>query len=125
MRVRARPWGEAGLDSDQDSRDPALCVPVPLWAVAILYDELREGGAYVSLYYDPEDPERWDEEGALEVLRGILDNRGLEQVGTNGNPLCPRCGAPTEKKTNRSTGHAFLGCVDYPDCRWTRSLRRT
>jgi ssDNA-binding Zn-finger/Zn-ribbon topoisomerase 1 len=37
-------------------------------------------------------------------------------------PACPRCGKPLVRRTQRSTGLAFLGCSGYPECRFTRSL---
>ncbi|WP_170367822.1 nuclease-related domain-containing protein [Ruegeria arenilitoris] len=33
---------------------------------------------------------------------------------------CPRCGANMVERTNRRTGNAFWGCVEFPKCRGTR-----
>jgi len=35
--------------------------------------------------------------------------------------LCPECGQPISLVFSRG-GHPFLGCVGYPDCKWTASL---
>lgn len=37
---------------------------------------------------------------------------------------CPQCSADTHLiiKTNRHTGSQFLGCPNYPDCRYTREI---
>jgi ssDNA-binding Zn-finger/Zn-ribbon topoisomerase 1 len=32
-------------------------------------------------------------------------------------PECLRCGAPTVRRTNGTTGEAFLGCSKYPECK--------
>jgi len=39
--------------------------------------------------------------------------------------LCPKCGAELVERTakkGRKTGHKFLGCSNYPKCRYTRSV---
>lgn len=39
--------------------------------------------------------------------------------------LCPQCDTPPRKlvvKTNRHTGHQFLGCPNFPDCTYTRGI---
>lgn len=37
---------------------------------------------------------------------------------------CPECGVGTHLivRTNRSQGHQFLGCENWPDCNYTRSI---
>jgi len=38
---------------------------------------------------------------------------------------CPRCGAPTVKRQSRkgwNPGSWFLGCLDFPSCRWAGPL---
>ena len=44
----------------------------------------------------------------------FLDNSEVNQV-------CPNCEPPRKLivKTNRHTGHQFLGCQNYPDCDYT------
>lgn len=32
---------------------------------------------------------------------------------------CPRCGSDLQKRKNRAKGNYFLGCTDYPDCKFT------
>lgn len=38
--------------------------------------------------------------------------------------LCPNCTPPRRLivKTNRFTAHQFLGCPNWPDCNYTRSV---
>jgi len=40
----------------------------------------------------------------------------------SGLPACPDCGpaAILEIRLNRQTGEQFLGCPNYPQCRYTR-----
>jgi hypothetical protein len=40
--------------------------------------------------------------------------------GRIGRTSCPRCGANMVKRTNRKSGSAFFGCVEFPKCRGTR-----
>lgn len=35
---------------------------------------------------------------------------------------CPECQAKLLIKTNNLTGHQFLGCPNYPDCRHTQRI---
>jgi len=42
-----------------------------------------------------------------------------------GEPRCPRCGAPMQRRTARSganAGRDFLGCTAYPACKGTRAI---
>ena len=34
-------------------------------------------------------------------------------------PFCPRCGSGMARRTNRTTGSAFWGCLQYPKCKGT------
>lgn len=35
---------------------------------------------------------------------------------------CPQCGGKLVKRKNRSTGESFLGCDNYPKCKYTQPL---
>jgi len=35
---------------------------------------------------------------------------------------CPECDGDMLVKTNRHTGHQFLGCANYPECRHTDQI---
>ena len=35
---------------------------------------------------------------------------------------CPDCARPLKVRTNGETGQKFLGCTEYPDCRYTEPL---
>lgn len=35
---------------------------------------------------------------------------------------CPKCGHPLTIRQNRATGDEFLGCMQYPECRYTEKL---
>lgn len=43
---------------------------------------------------------------------------------TESSVLCPQCTPPRKLtvKTNRATGHQFLGCPNYPECTYTRGI---
>lgn len=43
---------------------------------------------------------------------------------TESDILCPQCNPPRKLivKTNRFTDHQFLGCPNYPECKYTRSI---
>ena len=38
---------------------------------------------------------------------------------------CPECGADLAVRTNRTTGHSFLGCSAFPKCAYTTELVKT
>lgn len=37
----------------------------------------------------------------------------------HGNPQCPECGDETVRRTRRSNGSVFYGCINYPTCKAT------
>jgi ssDNA-binding Zn-finger/Zn-ribbon topoisomerase 1 len=43
---------------------------------------------------------------------------------TESDILCPQCNPPRKLivKTNRNNGNQFLGCPNYPDCKYTRGI---
>jgi restriction system protein len=41
------------------------------------------------------------------------------------SPHCSRCGVRLIENRNHRTGQTFLGCPNYPQCRYTRSLTTT
>jgi restriction system protein len=52
------------------------------------------------------------------------DGRAVSSPDTL-SPHCPRCEVRLVEKRNRRTGETFLGCPNYPQCRYTRSLSTT
>lgn len=38
---------------------------------------------------------------------------------------CPKCKARLALRTQRASGNAFLGCTNYPDCRFTENINET
>lgn len=41
------------------------------------------------------------------------------------SPACPKCGSPMALRTVKNgprSGSQFLGCIQYPECRGTRSI---
>ena len=63
------------------------------------------------------------------LRRGSRTNRQhienvANQISTRGpgEDLCPRCGAKMRERTNKRTGHRFLGCSKFPRCRGARKL---
>ena len=52
--------------------------------------------------------------------------RSKIKVNTNTvTPVCPRCGKPMVVRTakqGRNAGKDFLGCSDYPNCRYTKNI---
>ena len=51
-----------------------------------------------------------------------LKDAAKTALATSGGPVCPDCGAAMAKRHDRN-GRAFWGCVNYPRCRGTRSMR--
>jgi restriction system protein len=41
------------------------------------------------------------------------------RVEPTADPRCPRCGSAMARRTNRTTGSPFWGCVAYPRCKGT------
>jgi DNA-directed RNA polymerase subunit RPC12/RpoP len=50
------------------------------------------------------------------------DSRSDNDHQHNGPSACPRCGSKTVVRKARKTGRRFLGCFDFPRCRWTQNL---
>jgi len=46
------------------------------------------------------------------------------EENTESDILCPECSPPRKLrvKTNRSNGGQFLGCPNFPECRYTREI---
>ncbi len=42
-----------------------------------------------------------------------------DQASRKGNPPCPECGDETVRRTKRSNGSVFFGCINYPTCKAT------
>src|SRR5262245_46775677 len=45
-------------------------------------------------------------------------------VAPEGYRQCWSCGAETEIRVRKLDGHRFIGCREYPICRWTTPLPR-
>lgn len=41
-------------------------------------------------------------------------------AGASETIVCPKCGKPMVRRTNRKTGDSFWGCASFPKCRGTR-----
>ena len=61
---------------------------------------------------------------ALVSLRARIDvlEKPVLQAVNVGARKCPKCGAPVVQRNNRITGAPFLGCSNFPDCRWAEHL---
>jgi ssDNA-binding Zn-finger/Zn-ribbon topoisomerase 1 len=46
-------------------------------------------------------------------------------VAPEGFRKCTRCGAEAEIRTRRRDGRRFLGCRNFPECKWTQPLPPT
>jgi restriction system protein len=79
--------------------------------------------------------EQWAEDKPIEVIDGTRLVQLVRESGVIGNQakiqavtqtesettkLCPQCGSPLVKRTNRESGKQFLGCSRYPDCTFTK-----
>jgi Topoisomerase DNA binding C4 zinc finger len=42
-----------------------------------------------------------------------------DKASRAGNPPCPECGDETVRRTRRSNGSIFYGCINYPACKAT------
>ena len=62
-------------------------------------------------------------EEALERIASSLERiaRALEQKGLG--PKCPKCDGFMIEKQNKAKGTWFLGCTNWPKCKYTRPLR--
>ena len=63
--------------------------------------------------------------GFTERLSAARLEKRDEQVQAEDVPLCPKCGAPMQKrfaKKGRNAGNPFWSCSGYPDCKGTRSV---
>ncbi|MEN9752025.1 MAG: hypothetical protein RLZZ600_1072 [Actinomycetota bacterium] len=62
-------------------------------------------------------------EFAAELRRdfpGVVECVGLDPEVED---FCPRCGSGLVRRTNRADGSEFLGCLSFPRCKYTKSLR--
>ena len=62
--------------------------------------------------------------GATTLSALSADRRAVSPADTFG-AVCRRCKARLVERRNRRTGETFLGCPNYPQCRYTRSLTST
>jgi ssDNA-binding Zn-finger/Zn-ribbon topoisomerase 1 len=46
----------------------------------------------------------------------------LERGDIAVNKICPDCEENLVVRVNRQNGKLFLGCINYPDCNYTRSI---
>jgi rRNA maturation endonuclease Nob1 len=37
--------------------------------------------------------------------------------------ICPKCGGTVVNRTNRTTCAKFLGCGNFPNCKWSCSIK--
>jgi DNA topoisomerase-1 len=59
----------------------------------------------------------------LEKINEFLAPHLFPDPGDGSDPrLCPRCGTGTLSLKTARSGGAFIGCSNYPECRYTRSL---
>ena len=48
--------------------------------------------------------------------------QSLNQRHTS-NTVCPKCGGELVKRTTKQTGSIFLGCSNYPKCKFTKGIQ--
>lgn len=53
-----------------------------------------------------------------------LDRKLLTTFLSNHSIKCPKCGALLKGRVNYKTGKVFLGCGDFPDCKYSGSLQQ-
>ncbi|HET7410967.1 MAG TPA: type I DNA topoisomerase [Paracoccaceae bacterium] len=59
----------------------------------------------------------------LEKINDVLAPHLFPDRGDGGDPrLCPNCGAGRLSLKTARSGGAFIGCANYPECRYTRPL---
>ena len=57
----------------------------------------------------------------LEKINEVLEPHLFPPTGDGSDPrLCPNCGAGRLSMRTARSGGAFIGCSNYPDCRYTR-----
>jgi restriction system protein len=57
-----------------------------------------------------------------EAATNAFNARVPEAIPASDNPSCPRCGSRMARRTNRTTGAAFWGCLQYPKCKGTAEV---
>jgi DNA topoisomerase-1 len=59
----------------------------------------------------------------LEKINEVLEPHLFPPLDDGGDPrLCPNCGAGRLSMRTARAGGAFIGCSNYPDCRYTRAF---
>jgi len=52
----------------------------------------------------------------LETFKEYLKEKQNNEL----NEICPSCGGKLVTKVNKSNGEHFVGCKNYPECKFTR-----
>ena len=52
----------------------------------------------------------------LEIFKEYLTTKQLNE----NNEICPQCGGKLITRNNKKDGSQFIGCKNYPECRYTQ-----
>jgi len=53
---------------------------------------------------------------SLDEFKKYLQDRQIEES----NEVCPLCGGKLVVRRNKSNGEPFMGCKNYPECKFTK-----
>ena len=52
-----------------------------------------------------------------------MDRKEIEEKVYTGE-TCPKCGAPLIEKHDKNNRHKFIACSNYPNCDYTRPIKK-
>jgi len=94
---------------------------------------VTRGGEYLS-YIESYKKQCLSSDEVKQIISIIQNNRKIQgrQTDTehiknlkfrhNNSSICPQCGGELKKREVASTGNYFLGCSNFPKCRYTRDV---
>jgi len=94
---------------------------------------VTRGGEYLS-YIESYKKQCLSSDEVKQIISIIQNNRKIQgrQTDTehiknlkfrhNNSSICPKCGGELKKREVASTGNYFLGCSNFPKCRYTRDV---
>ena len=95
----------------------------PIVAANSILMAIDRACALISRMIDAVGEEFRNEGGFTERLSAARLEKRDEQVQAEDVPLCPKCGAPMQKrfaKKGRNAGNPFWSCIKWPECNGTR-----
>ncbi|KIM02922.1 MAG: nuclease [Sulfurovum sp. PC08-66] len=94
---------------------------------------VTKGGEYLS-YIESQEKQCLSSNEVKQIISIIQNNRKTQgrqtdkehiknlQSKYSNTSICPKCGGELKKREVASTGNYFLGCSNFPKCRYTRDI---